>query len=89
MELKKYKLGDIAEIYISSIDKKSKEGEQSVRLCNFVDIYHNWAITKDLVPNFMIASANDNNIKEIFVKKVMSHSPRIAKQEMISAYLHT
>ena len=32
MELKKYKLGDIAEIYISSIDKKSKEGEQSVRL---------------------------------------------------------
>ena len=29
MELKKYKLGDIAEIYISSIDKKSKEGKHS------------------------------------------------------------
>ena len=69
MELKKYKLGDIAEIYISSIDKKSKEGEQSVRLCNFVDIYHNWAITKELVPNFMIASANDNNIKRFSLKK--------------------
>ena len=69
MELKKYKLGDIAEIYISSIDKKSKEGEQSVRLCNFVDIYHNWAITKDLVPNFMIASATDNNIKRFSLKK--------------------
>ena len=69
MELKKYKLGDIAEIYISSIDKKSKEGEQSVKLCNFVDIYHNWAITKDLVPNFMIASANDNNIKRFSLKK--------------------
>ena len=69
MELKKYKLGDIAEIYISSIDKKSKEGEQSVRLCNFVDIYHNWAITKDLVPNFMIASANDNNIKRFSLKE--------------------
>ena len=35
MELKKYKLGDIAEILISSIDKKSKDGEHSVRLCNF------------------------------------------------------
>ena len=69
MELKKYKLGNIAEIYISSIDKKSKEGEQSVKLCNFVDIYHNWAITKDLVPNFMIASANDNNIKRFSLKK--------------------
>ena len=69
MELKKYKLGNIAEIYISSIDKKSKEGEQSVRLCNFVDIYHNWAITKDLVPNFMIASANDNNIKRFSLKE--------------------
>lgn len=69
MELKKYKLGDIAEIYISSIDKISKEGEQSVRLCNFVDIYHNWAITKDLVPNFMIASANDNNIKRFSLKE--------------------
>ena len=69
MELKKYKLGDIAEIYISSIDKKSKEGEQSVRLCNFVDIYHNWVITKDLVPNFMIASANDNNIKRFSLKE--------------------
>ena len=69
MELKKYKLGDIAEIYISSIDKKSKDGEQSVKLCNFVDIYHNWAITKDLVPNFMIASANDNNIKRFSLKK--------------------
>ena len=69
MELKKYKLGDIAEIYISSIDKKSKDGEQSVKLCNFVDIYHNWAITKDLVPNFMIASATDNNIKRFSLKK--------------------
>ena len=32
MELKKYKLGDIAEILVSSIDKKSKDGEPSVRL---------------------------------------------------------
>lgn len=37
MELKKYKLGDIAKIEISGVDKKSVDGETPVRLCNFVD----------------------------------------------------
>ena len=36
MELKKYKLGDIAKIEISGVDKKSVDGETPVRLCNFV-----------------------------------------------------
>ena len=46
MELKKYKLADIAKIEISGVDKKTIEGETTVRLCNFVDVYYNWAITK-------------------------------------------
>lgn len=41
MELKKYKLSDIAKIEISRVDKKTKEGELPIRLCNFVDVYHN------------------------------------------------
>ena len=69
MELKKYKLGDIAEILISSIDKKSKDGEHSVRLCNFVDVYHNWAITNNLSQSFMAATASVNNIKRFSLKK--------------------
>ena len=69
MELKKYRLGDIAEILISSIDKKSKDGEPPVRLCNFVDVYRNWAITEDLAQNFMVATANENNIKRFSLKK--------------------
>lgn len=48
MELSKYKLGEVAEILISSIDKKTKDNESLVKLCNFVDVYHNWAITSDL-----------------------------------------
>lgn len=48
MELKKYKLGDIAKIEISGVDKKSVDGETPVRLCNFVDVYRNWAITQKL-----------------------------------------
>ena len=69
MELKKYKLGDIAEILISNIDKKSKDGEHSVRLCNFVDVYHNWAITSNLSQSFMAATASVNNIKRFSLKK--------------------
>lgn len=69
MELKKYRLGDIAEILISSIDKKSKDGEPSVRLCNFVDVYRNWAITSNLSQSFMLATANVNNIKRFSLKK--------------------
>ena len=69
MELKKYKLGDIAEILISSIDKKSKEGESPVRLCNFVDVYHNWAITADMVSNFMEATTSEKNIDRFSLKK--------------------
>ena len=38
MELKKYKLADIAKIEISGVDKKTIEGEIPVRLCNFVDV---------------------------------------------------
>ena len=46
MELTKVKLSDVARVEISGVDKKSKPGQKSVRLCNFVDVYHNWAITQ-------------------------------------------
>ena len=67
--LKRYKLGDIAEIIISSVDKKTKDGEQKVRLCNFVDVYHNWAITKSMHNFFMIASAKEKDIERLSLKK--------------------
>ena len=68
-ELKRYRLGNVAEILVSSIDKKSKEGETSVKLCNFVDVYHNWAITSDMVNEFMTATTNANNINRFSLKK--------------------
>ena len=67
MELKKYRLGDVAEILISSIDKKSKDGEAPVRLCNFVDVYRNWAVTANSI--FMVATTNENNLKKFSLKK--------------------
>ena len=62
MELKKYRLSDIAQIEISGVDKKTIEGETPVRLCNFVDVYYNWAITKEKAKSFMAASAKQTEI---------------------------
>ncbi|GEM_PF-6393416 len=57
MMFNKYKLHEVATIDFSGIDKKTKPGEKPVRLCNFVDVYYNWAITKGMTPNFMEATA--------------------------------
>lgn len=36
----KYRLGEIATVEISGVDKKIKDGEKKIRLCNFVDVYY-------------------------------------------------
>ena len=71
MELKKYKLADIAKIEISGVDKKTIEGETPVRLCNFVDVYYNWAITKEKAKAFMVASAKQTEIDKCSIGKDM------------------
>ena len=71
MELKKYKLADIAKIEISGVDKKTIEGETPVRLCNFVDVYYNWAITKEKAKSFMVASAKQTEINKCSIGKGM------------------
>ena len=71
MELKKYKLADIAKIEISGVDKKTIEGETPVRLCNFVDVYYNWAITKEKAKSFMVASAKQTEIDKCSIGKGM------------------
>ena len=71
MELKKYKLADIAKIEISGVDKKTIEGETPVRLCNFVDVYYNWAITKEKAKSFMVASAKQTEIDKCSIGKDM------------------
>ncbi|MBR5846890.1 MAG: restriction endonuclease subunit S [Bacteroidaceae bacterium] len=69
MEHRKYKLRDIATVEISGVDKKHKEGESPVRLCNFVDVYYNWAITSEMGNNFMEATARPNEIERFKLKK--------------------
>jgi len=67
--MQRVKLGDIAAIDISGVDKKTKAHESSVRLCNFTDVYYNWAITKELSSSFMTATANENQISKFLLKK--------------------
>jgi len=69
MNLTRYKLSDVAKVEISSVDKKTKDGETPVKLCNFTDVYHNWAITLDMTDTFMEASANSNEIEKFTIKK--------------------
>ena len=67
--MKRYILGDLVKVNISGIDKKTKESERSVRLCNFTEVYYNWAITKNMYASLMRASASDNDINTFLLKK--------------------
>ena len=67
--MRKYKLGDIATVEISGVDKKVKDGEENIHLCNFVDVYYNWAITMARHDNFMLATARPNEISKFQLRK--------------------
>ncbi|WP_154412625.1 restriction endonuclease subunit S [Helicobacter pylori] len=63
------KLNEVCEILNSNVDKKTKENEQKVKLCNFIDVYNNWAITKYTSKKFMTATATQNEINKFSLKK--------------------
>lgn len=63
------KLSEVCEILNSNVDKKTKENEQKVKLCNFIDVYNNWAITKYTSKKFMTSTATQNEINKFSLKK--------------------
>ncbi len=71
MTLTKYRLQDIAEVEISGVDKKILDGETAIRLCNFTDVYYNWAITQEVAKSFLVASANTREINKFRLRKGM------------------
>jgi type I restriction enzyme S subunit len=50
----------------SNVDKKSHEGEEQVRLCNYVDVYYNDEITEAI--DFMVATASDAQIAKFTLR---------------------
>ena len=53
-------LSELVDLTLSSVDKKSKSGEQEVQLCNYMDVYSNSFINGNL--NFMMATASEREI---------------------------
>ena len=61
------RMGNVAEILFSNVDKHTFESEIPVRLCNYVDVYRNDRITKAI--EFMEASAEPREIERFQIKK--------------------
>lgn len=53
----------VADVELSNIDKKSIDGEPDVFLCNYVDVYKNEKITRDIT--FMRATASPQQIQRL------------------------
>ena len=50
------RLGEVAEVAFSSVDKKTVEGELPVRLCNYTDVFYNRRIWAEM--DFIAATVN-------------------------------
>ena len=53
-------LDDVIDLVLSSVDKKTKDNECAVQLCNYTDVYYNSFIHASL--DFMTATATDREI---------------------------
>ncbi len=60
------RLKHIATAFPSNIDKKAYEDEEAIRLCNYVDVYHNEEIREDLA--FMEATATRGQIEKFVLR---------------------
>jgi type I restriction enzyme S subunit len=59
--------GEIAEISFSGVDKKAVEGELPVRLCNYVDVFHNTHIDSSI--DFSAATATAAEIQRFQLRR--------------------
>ncbi|MHB1545039.1 MAG: restriction endonuclease subunit S [bacterium] len=55
------------QIQLSNVDKHTVIGEQSVKLCNYLDVYKSDRITADI--EFMVASASEEQIRRLTLQQ--------------------
>lgn len=67
--MNKVKLSEVATVELSSIDKKIDHNEIPVKLCNFTDVYYNWAITEDIISSCMNGSVKEKELNKFILKK--------------------
>lgn len=61
------RLLEVADAWTSNVDKHTVEGQPAVRLCNYVDVYKNDAITESI--DFMSASATLEQIRKFRIRR--------------------
>jgi type I restriction enzyme S subunit len=61
------RLKAFASVQLSNVDKKSVEGQEPVRLCNYTDVYYHERITPDL--EFMPATATPDQIRRFSLRE--------------------
>ena len=65
---KQHKLGNVADVKLSNVDKLTNENERTVRLCNYTDVYKNSFINIEKSKSFMIASCNENENEKFILR---------------------
>jgi len=83
-EWKKASLGAIGKISSAGVDKKFVDGEQTVRLLNYLDVFRKEFIFNNEITH--IVSAPDRKIYNCDVVKEMFSLPHLQKQEMRLAF---
>lgn len=58
---------DVADVVYSNVDKKSYPGQKEVVLCNYMDVFRNNYITKNM--DFMPSTASDREIEKFTLNK--------------------
>jgi type I restriction enzyme S subunit len=57
----------VACVQLSNVDKKSVEGQTTVRLCNYTDVYYHAHLTLDL--DFMVATATQDQVRRFSLRQ--------------------
>ena len=60
------RLKEFATVQLSNVDKKTSDGEDAVRLCNYVDVYYNHKI--EHVIEFMSATATPDQVRRFSLR---------------------
>ncbi|MEZ7752037.1 restriction endonuclease subunit S [Micrococcus luteus] len=61
MTFERVRLGSLAEVTVSNVDKHSVDGQPIVRLCNYTDVYYQHAL--DQSREYMVATASPGQIQ--------------------------
>lgn len=80
----------VADVFPSNVDKHSREGELTVSLCNYTDVYYNDVISADL--DFMKATATTDQVAKFRLRAgdtIITKDSESADDIGLSAYVPT